>query len=90
MTKPPSHPSTERPIKLVTYLLTGAVTLAAIVAIVAMPQTERFHAKGPANTGHAALACADCQTASRSSARPTSGSTFGTHARAARPSDIEP
>jgi cytochrome c3-like protein len=69
MTKPPSHPPTERPIKLVTYLMTGAVTLAAIVAIVAMPQTERFHAKGPANTGHAALACADCHKAAPGTVR---------------------
>ena len=60
MTKRPPHTLAERAIKLVTYLLTGVVTLAAIGFIVVTPEAERFHAKGPANTGHAALACADC------------------------------
>ena len=62
MTKPPSHTAAERSIKTVTYVVTGAVTAAVIMVMVMAPQAARFHAKGPANTGHAVLACADCHT----------------------------
>ena len=37
--------------------------------IVATPQAARFHAKGPANTGHAALACTDCHKAAPGTVR---------------------
>lgn len=55
----PRHPPTERPLKRAGYVLGAAVAAAALAAAV-MPQLARFHAKGPANTGHAALACTDC------------------------------
>jgi hypothetical protein len=52
-------PNPARPIKLIAYLMGCALAIAAI-AMVLVPQAERFHSKGPANTGHAALACTDC------------------------------
>ena len=49
----------ERPLKLAAYALGAALAMAALTAAV-VPQAARFHAKGPANTGHAALECTDC------------------------------
>ena len=69
MTKPPSHLATERSIKGVAYVLTGIVALAVIAFVVTAPQAERFHAKGPANTGHAELACAECHKAAPGTVR---------------------
>jgi formate-dependent nitrite reductase cytochrome c552 subunit len=59
MSQAPRHSSTERPLKRAAYVL-GAAVVAAALAAALMPQLARFHAKGPANTGHAALACTDC------------------------------
>ena len=59
MQQPAPQPSGDR-FKLVAYLA-GALVVAAITgAIVAMPASTRFHATGPANTGHEAVACSAC------------------------------
>ena len=68
MSQAPRHSSTERPLKRVAYVLGVAVAAAALAAAV-MPQLARFHAKGPANTGHAALACTDCHKEAPGTAR---------------------
>jgi hypothetical protein len=60
MSQPAPRPPIERRTKIVAYLLGGVAITATIAAIVAIPQAGRFHAKGPANTGHDALACSDC------------------------------
>jgi hypothetical protein len=59
MSQATRNPPTEGRIKRAAYLL-GAVVVAAAIAAVAVPQAARFHAKGPANTGHADLDCTDC------------------------------
>jgi formate-dependent nitrite reductase cytochrome c552 subunit len=59
MSQAPRHSSTERALKRAAYVL-GAAVVAAALAAVMMPQLARFHAKGPANAGHAAFACTDC------------------------------
>jgi Cytochrome c3 len=59
MTQPAPNLPPERPLKLAAYALGAALATAALAAVV-MPQVARFHAKGPANTGHAELACTDC------------------------------
>jgi hypothetical protein len=59
MSQAAPNPPPERSFKRVGYVLGAAVIAAALAAIV-VPQAARFHAKGPANTGHAALACTDC------------------------------
>ena len=59
MPQPAPQPSSDR-FKLVAYLA-GAVVVAAITgAVVAIPASTRFHATGPANTGHEAVACSAC------------------------------
>lgn len=40
----------------------GAVLALAAVAATLAPAGERFHAKGPQNTGHEALGCRECHT----------------------------
>jgi len=61
MQQPTPRSSIDR-YKLIAYL-TGAVVVAAIVgAIVVMPASTRFHAKGPPNTGHETLPCGACHT----------------------------
>jgi hypothetical protein len=59
MSRATPNPATERRIKVGAYVL-GAVVVVAAIAAVLVPQAARFHAKGPANTGHAELACTDC------------------------------
>ena len=59
MTKIAPNAAPERPLKLAAYALGAALATAALAAVV-VPQAARFHAKGPANTGHAALECTDC------------------------------
>jgi hypothetical protein len=51
----------ERAVKFAAYGL-GAVLALAILVLTLLPGGERGYAKGPPNTGHAALACADCHT----------------------------
>jgi Cytochrome c3 len=60
MSPPAPDPPTERSIKVVAYVLGGVVASATIAAIVVIPEGVRFHAKGPPNAGHDALACSDC------------------------------
>jgi hypothetical protein len=60
MSQAPPNPPTERRTKLSAYLLGGVVAAATVAAVVMIPHAARFHAKGPANTGHEALACSDC------------------------------
>jgi Cytochrome c3 len=55
-TLPTSH---ERSIKTAAYAVGAAIVIAAVAAMM-VPQAARFHAKGPANPGHAELACTDC------------------------------
>jgi hypothetical protein len=69
MAQSPSKPSADRPMKVLAYLLGGTIVCIAILAIVAFPQVDRFHAKGPANTGHEALACSECHKESPGSVR---------------------
>ena len=59
MSQANAHAPVERPIKAAAYLVGAAVALTAIAAAT-VPQATRWHAKGPANTGHAALTCTDC------------------------------
>jgi hypothetical protein len=59
MSQPTATAPAGRPIKTAAYLVGAVVGVAALGAAV-MPQAARFLAKGPANTGHAALACTDC------------------------------
>jgi formate-dependent nitrite reductase cytochrome c552 subunit len=59
MTTPAPNPPPERPLKLAAYALGAALATVAFVAVI-VPQAAGFHAKGPANTGHAMLACTDC------------------------------
>jgi hypothetical protein len=68
MSKSPSKPSIERKIKIFAYLL-GGIMASAAIAIVIVPQTARFHAKGPANTGHDTLGCNDCHKDAAGSVR---------------------
>jgi len=49
----------ERFIKRAAYLV-GALAIVVGLALVIIPQSSRFVAKGPANTGHDKLACTDC------------------------------
>jgi hypothetical protein len=49
----------ERSIKRAAYLFGIFVVLTGL-ALVIIPQSSRFAAKGPANTGHEKLACTDC------------------------------
>ena len=58
----------ERPFKRAGYVLGAAVAAAALAAVL-MPQAARFQAKGPANTGHAVLACTDCHKEAPGSVR---------------------
>jgi hypothetical protein len=60
MSPPAPDPPTERSIKVAAYVVGGIVASATIAAIVVIPEAVRFHAKGPPNTGHDALACSDC------------------------------
>ena len=55
-------------VKTGAYALGIVLALAAIVATLA-PAGERFHAKGPPNTGHEALGCRDCHTPARGTVR---------------------
>ncbi|MEY4939783.1 MAG: hypothetical protein RIQ93_1518 [Verrucomicrobiota bacterium] len=52
-------PPPERPVKIAAYVVGGLLALAAL-AVLLLPQLERVYAKGPANTGHETLGCADC------------------------------
>jgi hypothetical protein len=68
MQQPAPQPSGDR-FKLVAYLA-GALVVAAITgAIVAMPTVTRFHATGPANTGHEHVACSACHKDAPGTAR---------------------
>jgi hypothetical protein len=68
MQQPAPQPSSDR-FKLVAYLA-GALVVAAITgAIVAMPTFTRFHATGPANTGHETVACSACHKDAPGTAR---------------------
>jgi len=49
----------ERFIKRAAYVIGTLVVLAGL-ALAYIPQSSRFAAKGPANTGHEKLACTDC------------------------------
>ena len=49
----------ERSIKRAAYLF-GILVFLTGIALVLVPQSSRFAAKGPANTGHDKLACTDC------------------------------
>jgi Cytochrome c3 len=44
------------------YVIGAMVVAIMIAAIVLIPRAARFYAKGPANTGHDALACQKCHT----------------------------
>src|SRR5262245_32315196 len=68
MSQPATIASNERPIRLIAYGLGAAIVLAAAAAVLA-PQAARFYAKGPANTGHETLACADCHQEAPGTAR---------------------
>jgi hypothetical protein len=59
---PSPKPAPERPIKLAAYLIGTMLGLAAL-AIVVVPNAQWLYSKGPANTGHGKLACADCHKA---------------------------
>jgi hypothetical protein len=59
MSQPAANAPAGRPIRTAAYLIGAAVGVAAL-AVGLMPQAARLLAKGPANTGHAALACTDC------------------------------
>src|SRR5262249_46229354 len=58
----------ERPLKLAAYAIGAALATVALIAVM-VPQGARFHAKGPANTGHAALECTDCHQEAPGSTR---------------------
>jgi len=60
--------TTERAVKIAAYGL-GAVLALAAVAVLFVPYGERVYAKGPANTGHEKLACAECHKQSPGTAR---------------------
>src|SRR6516225_9522251 len=60
MSPPAPDPPTERSIKVAAYVVGGIVASATIAVVVVIPEAVRFHAKGPPNTGHDALACSDC------------------------------
>jgi hypothetical protein len=60
MSPPAPNPPSERAIKVVAYGLGGVAASVTVAVIVVIPQVVRFHAKGPPNTGHDALACSDC------------------------------
>ena len=49
-----------KPAKIFAYLLGGGVVAMTVAVVLALPQADRFHAKGPANTGHEILACSAC------------------------------
>lgn len=51
------------------YLAGAGVACAILVLLLAVPATERFRIRGPANTGHEALGCEDCHTLAEGSAR---------------------
>ncbi|MBR0757616.1 cytochrome c3 family protein [Bradyrhizobium jicamae] len=53
------HATRERSIKRAGYVF-GILLVLAGLALVLIPQSSRFAAKGPANTGHDKLACTDC------------------------------
>src|SRR5262245_39592591 len=59
MSQPAPNTRTEPRIKTAAYVLGAAVSLAALAMLI-VPQASRLYAKGPANTGHAALACTEC------------------------------
>jgi hypothetical protein len=68
MQQPTPQTSSDR-FKLAAYLA-GALVVAAITgAVVAMPTITRFHATGPANTGHATVACNACHKDAPGTAR---------------------
>ena len=52
-------PGRERLVKRAAYVF-GLLVVLAGLALVVVPQSSRFAAKGPANTGHEKLACTDC------------------------------
>jgi hypothetical protein len=54
-------PPPDRAIKIVSYAI-GALLALSALAVLVLPQFERVYAKGPPNTGHEMLACADCHT----------------------------
>jgi hypothetical protein len=57
----PQSSSSERTVKIVSYTI-GALLALSALAVLVLPQFERVYAKGPPNTGHEMLACADCHT----------------------------
>jgi hypothetical protein len=61
-------PPPERTIKIVSYAI-GALLALSALAVLVLPQFERLYAKGPPNTGHETLACADCHTTAPGTAR---------------------
>jgi hypothetical protein len=61
-------PPPERTIKIVSYAI-GVLLAFSALAVLVLPQFERVYAKGPPNTGHETLACADCHTKAPGTAR---------------------
>jgi Cytochrome c3 len=59
MPQPSPAAPRERPVKLIAYGV-GLLVVLAVAATLIAPPAARFHAKGPANSGHATLACTDC------------------------------
>jgi hypothetical protein len=59
MQKNQTGPGRERWIRRAAYAF-GILVVLAGLALVIIPQSSRFAAKGPANTGHDKLACTDC------------------------------
>jgi uncharacterized protein YjeT (DUF2065 family) len=59
MQKTQSGPGREIFIRRAAYAF-GLVVVLAGLALVVVPQSSRFAAKGPSNTGHDKLACTDC------------------------------
>ena len=59
MQKNQSGPGRERFVRRAAYAF-GLLVVLAGLALVVVPQSSRFAAKGPPNTGHDKLACTDC------------------------------
>jgi hypothetical protein len=59
MSQTPPHSSSNR-FKIVAGLAGTLVVVAITAAVIAMPASIRFHATGPANTGHETVECSAC------------------------------